>query len=103
MAAEEGFTGVLESSCRSGRGGETPSEADAVAPGLEEFARDELLKVDGEGRCVVTDHSHFVLFNVYGPRAEPDDSERIEFKLKFFKIMQMGVFAVSRKEGICCW
>ena len=33
-----------------------------------------------------------VLFNVYGPRAEPDDSERIEFKLKFFKIMQVRKF-----------
>ncbi|EXC35351.1 DNA-(apurinic or apyrimidinic site) lyase 2 [Morus notabilis] len=74
-AAAEGFTGVLESS-------------PAVAPGLEEFERDELLRVDCEGRCVVTDHTHFVLFNLYGPRAESDDLERIEFKLKFFKIMQ---------------
>lgn len=30
-----------------------------------------------------------VLFNLYGPRAESDDLERIEFKLKFFKILQV--------------
>lgn len=54
LAAEQGFTGLLGSS-ELGRG-ETP----AIAPGLEEFAeRDELLKVDSEGRCVLTDHGHF--------------------------------------------
>ncbi|KAM1174365.1 DNA-(apurinic or apyrimidinic site) endonuclease 2 [Malus sylvestris] len=79
VVAEEGFTGVLD----SGKG-----EMNAVAEGLEEFSRDELLKVDGEGRCVITDHGHFVLFNLYGPRAGGDDTERIEFKLKFFKILE---------------
>ncbi|XP_068343558.1 DNA-(apurinic or apyrimidinic site) endonuclease 2 [Pyrus communis] len=79
VVAEEGFTGVLD----SGKG-----EMNAVAEGLEEFSRDELLKVDGEGRCVITDHGHFVLFNLYGPRAGGDDTERIEFKFKFFKILE---------------
>ncbi|XP_034223268.1 DNA-(apurinic or apyrimidinic site) lyase 2 isoform X3 [Prunus dulcis] len=79
VAAEEGFTGLLE----IGKG-----EMAAAAEGLEEFSKDELLKVDGEGRCIITDHGHFVLFNLYGPRAVCDDTERIEFKLKFFKILQ---------------
>ncbi|XP_048335908.1 DNA-(apurinic or apyrimidinic site) endonuclease 2 isoform X3 [Ziziphus jujuba] len=82
VAAEQGFTGLIGNS-EPGRE-KTPE----IAPGLEEFARDELLKVDSEGRCVITDHGHFVLFNLYGPRAESDDLERIEFKLKFFKILQ---------------
>lgn len=30
-----------------------------------------------------------VLFNLYGPRAAHDDTERIEFKMKFFKILQV--------------
>ena len=30
-----------------------------------------------------------VLFNLYGPRAALDDTERIEFKMKFFKILQV--------------
>ena len=51
VAAAEGFTGVLESS-------------PAVASGLEEFERDELLRVDCEGRCVVTDHTHFGEFSL---------------------------------------
>ncbi|KAM0970248.1 hypothetical protein FF1_018360 [Malus domestica] len=73
-AAEECFTGVLD----SGKG-----EMIAVAEGLEEFSKEELLKVDGEGQCVITDHGHVVLFNLYGPRAGCDDTERTEFKLKF--------------------
>lgn len=33
--------------------------------------------------------SSTVLFNLYGPRAVHDDTERIEFKMKFFKILQV--------------
>ncbi|XP_065618788.1 DNA-(apurinic or apyrimidinic site) endonuclease 2 [Quercus suber] len=80
IAAEEGFTGLLENSL-SGKG--------EAHEGLEDFAKDDLLKVDNEGRCVVTDHGHFVLFNLYGPRAECDDAQRIQFKLTFYKILQV--------------
>ncbi|XP_022741958.1 DNA-(apurinic or apyrimidinic site) lyase 2 isoform X2 [Durio zibethinus] len=80
LAAEEGFTGLLGCSRKD--------ETASVAEGLEEFSREELLKVDSEGRCIITDHGHFVLFNLYGPRAESDDAERIQFKLNFFKILE---------------
>lgn len=47
VGAEEGFTGVLEASgCKA-------------AEGLEEFEKEELCKIDNEGRCVITDHGHF--------------------------------------------
>ncbi|KAI3784589.1 hypothetical protein L1987_43691 [Smallanthus sonchifolius] len=85
LDAEEGFTGVLENS----RGFEIRKhDFLARAEGLEGFDRDELLKIDSEGRCIITDHGHFVLFNIYGPRAACDDAERIEFKLSFYKILQ---------------
>lgn len=58
VAAEQGFTGLIGNS-ELGRG-QTPE----IARGLEEFTRDELLKVDGEGRCIITDHGHFGEFNV---------------------------------------
>lgn len=85
LDAEEGFTGVLENSK-----GFTTRKHDLLTcvEGLEEFERDELLKIDSEGRCIITDHGHFVLFNIYGPRAACDDTERIQFKLSFYKIMQ---------------
>ncbi|XP_024977698.1 DNA-(apurinic or apyrimidinic site) lyase 2 isoform X2 [Cynara cardunculus var. scolymus] len=85
LDAEEGFTGVLENSR-----GFANRKHDCVAgvEGLEGIDRDELLKIDSEGRCIITDHGHFVLFNIYGPRAACDDAERIEFKLLFYKILQ---------------
>lgn len=51
IAAEEGFTGLLGCSKKD--------EAASVAKGLEEFSREELFKVDSEGRCIITDHGPF--------------------------------------------
>ncbi|WCJ32635.1 hypothetical protein M5689_014045 [Euphorbia peplus] len=82
VSAEEGFTGLVNGS-KFGK-----DDMAVIAQGLEEFDKDELLKIDGEGRCIITDHGHFVLFNIYGPRADSDDSERIQFKLMFYKILQ---------------
>lgn len=76
VAAEEGFTGLLETS------------GSKIMEGLEDFSKDELLKIDSEGRCVITDHGHFILFNVYGPRADIEDTVRIQFKLQFFHVLQ---------------
>ncbi|KAF3624181.1 DNA-(apurinic or apyrimidinic site) lyase 2 [Capsicum annuum] len=85
ISAEEGFTGLLATSK-----GYQPrkEECPSIAGGLECFSRDELLKVDSEGRCLITDHGHFVLFNIYGPRAVQDDPERIQFKLTFFRMLE---------------
>ncbi|VFQ99857.1 unnamed protein product [Cuscuta campestris] len=92
IAAEEGFTGLL----RDSQGHRSrKDDCSLIAEGLEGFSRDELLEVDCEGRCIITDHGHFrecrsliFLFNIYGPRAASDDSERIQFKLMFFKILE---------------
>ncbi|KAL3624771.1 hypothetical protein CASFOL_031439 [Castilleja foliolosa] len=77
ISAEEGFTGVLRK-----------TERPLIFEGLEDFSTDELEKIDGEGRCIISDHQHFVLFNVYGPRAESDDTQRTEYKRKFFNVLQ---------------
>lgn len=85
ISAQEGFSGLLTTS----KGYEPrKEECPSIAEGLECFSRDELLKVDSEGRCLITDHGHFVLFDLYGPRAVQDDSERIQFKLTFFKMLE---------------
>ncbi|CAM8905176.1 unnamed protein product [Rhodiola kirilowii] len=93
VEAEEGFMGLVQS-CRGN--GSNIGKASAVQEGLEEFSQDELLKVDSEGRCVVTDHGHFVLFNLYGPRAGCDDTERIQFKMTFYKVLQKRWEVFSR-------
>lgn len=52
------------------------------------FSDAELKAFDAEGRCVVTDHGAFVLFNVYGPAITNADTaeERFTFKLRFFEV-----------------
>ncbi|XP_050897883.1 DNA-(apurinic or apyrimidinic site) endonuclease 2-like [Lathyrus oleraceus] len=72
LAAEEGFTGLM---CNSQT---REDKLPLFIEDLEGFSKDELLSVDSEGRCIVTDHGHFVLFNIYGPRAGSDDTERIQ-------------------------
>lgn len=56
VKAEEGFTGLVQSFCGNGS---NASKVSDVKEGLEEFGQDELLKIDSEGRCIVTDHGHF--------------------------------------------
>lgn len=56
FAAEEGITGLLEN-CRES--GIRKDELPAKLEGLEGIGNDELLKVDAEGRCIITDHGHF--------------------------------------------
>ncbi|TQD97311.1 hypothetical protein C1H46_017069 [Malus baccata] len=80
-AVEECFTGVLD----SGKG-----EMIAVAEGLEEFSKEELLKIYMDNGCVV-------LFNLYGPRAGCDDTERTEFKLSSFQDVRGG----ERTKTMC--
>ncbi|KAG7544889.1 AP endonuclease 1 [Arabidopsis suecica] len=83
VAAEEGVTGLVNCNSRGGK-----NETSAVAEGLEGYEKEELLRIDQEGRCVITDHGHFVVFNVYGPRAVADDADRIEFKHRFYDILE---------------
>ncbi|KAL0726103.1 hypothetical protein Bca4012_022196 [Brassica carinata] len=83
VAAEEGFTGLVNSNLRGGK-----NDTSVIAQCLEEYEKEELLRIDQEGRCVITDHGHFVVFNVYGPRAVADDADRIEFKHRFYDVLE---------------
>lgn len=56
IAAEEGFTGLLSKSGDAVTRG-TPHRISLE--GLEEITEEDLLKVDSEGRCIITDHGHF--------------------------------------------
>ncbi|GAB2279454.1 hypothetical protein Dimus_014093 [Dionaea muscipula] len=85
ITAEEGLTGLLDN---SGSSDSSSGQTFGDDHYLMEFKRDELLTIDSEGRCMITDHGHFVLFNIYGPRADSDDADRIQFKANFYKILQ---------------
>lgn len=55
IAAQEGFTGLVGNSDN----GKCEARNEIVEDLEEEFAKEELLKVDSEGRCIITDHGHF--------------------------------------------
>ena len=73
---------------------------------FDDFVVDsEILKdVDSEGRCVITDHEKFVLFNLYCPAITVDPLEspekyemRIQFKRTFAGILpnMSQIFQIS--------
>lgn len=42
--------------------------------------------IDSQGRCVITDHGAFVLFNCYGPAVTNITNDRFAFKMQFYEV-----------------
>ncbi|MBU1018309.1 exodeoxyribonuclease III [Patescibacteria group bacterium] len=53
-------------------------------------------KFDCEGRVVMTEFEHFVLFNVYFPNGKKD-SERLNYKLEFYEAFLVYVDQLKKK------
>ncbi len=70
LRAQQGLTGRLSSSRQS-----LNTDADDMIVYIEPYevklTKEELQLLDAEGRCVITDHGSFILFNVYAPNAHP--------------------------------
>lgn len=82
IAAEEGLSAVLTSQ-----------------PSIEcygnntDFTIEDLEALDAEGRAMLTEHrlddgKSVVIVNVYCPRADKENKDRVDFKLKFYKLLQ---------------
>ena len=58
-----------------------------------EFSSEELRSLDSEGRAVVTRHrtsaGHLAVINVYCPRADAENAERVRFKQQFYKALDI--------------
>ncbi len=67
-----------------------------------ELTGDERAEIDQEGRCVITDHGAFVLFNIYGPAITATDEATVEsrsrYKLRFYQALQARAEAL-REAG----
>lgn len=79
IASEEGFTGLLN------------TEDNKEPLYFSEFTTPELQALDNEGRCVITDHGQFVLFNVYFPNEGPENPDRGTFKMQFHRAIQQRI------------
>ncbi|KAM8829919.1 DNA-(apurinic or apyrimidinic site) endonuclease 2 [Synchiropus picturatus] len=92
FAAEEGLSGLLSS-----QKGAVQCYGDQSG-----FTTEELQLLDNEGRAVITQHRikcgdqtrALTVINVYCPRADPDKPERKQFKLNFYKLLQLRAEAL---------
>ena len=82
VAAEEGLLASL-----------TPQPSIGCYGSTSDFTSEELEALDAEGRAVLTEHSfpdckNVVIINVYCPRADKENKDRVNFKLRFYKLLQ---------------
>ncbi|CAH1429884.1 unnamed protein product [Lactuca virosa] len=102
LEVEEGITSVLD---KSKRFAAKKHDFLTCVEGLKGFDRDELLNSDSRGSCIITDHAHLVLLNIYGSQAAYEDTKWLDFKLSFYKILQNRWENLILKERriIVCW
>lgn len=61
------------------------------------FSLAELAALDSEGRCIITDHFHFLLLNIYFPN--DSGPERSEFREKFYKAVHLRCLDLIKEHG----
>ncbi|XP_072481860.1 DNA-(apurinic or apyrimidinic site) endonuclease 2 isoform X1 [Notamacropus eugenii] len=92
-AAEEGLTSLLT----------THQGAVGSYGNTDEFTEDELRALDNEGRAVLTQHQirtsdghekTLTIMNVYCPHADPEKPERLTYKLRFYRLLQLRAEAL---------
>ena len=82
IAAEEGLSATL-----------TPQPSIGCYGNNSDFTLEELEALDAEGRAILTEHrladdKTVVIINVYCPRADKENKDRVNFKLNFYKLLQ---------------
>ncbi|CAG8749094.1 5004_t:CDS:2 [Racocetra persica] len=97
VSAEEGITGVLNQSpadVKSPFDNHQSLSDTRICSEISDLTTNELLDLDSEGRCVILDFKMFILFNLYCPHES--SSERLPFKMNFYKVLQARVEALLR-------
>ncbi|XP_004284798.1 DNA-(apurinic or apyrimidinic site) endonuclease 2 isoform X1 [Orcinus orca] len=93
VAAEEGLSGLLAT-----------QNGDVGCYGnMDDFTQEELRALDSEGRALLTQHKictwegkekTLTLINVYCPHADPGKPERLAFKMRFYRLLQIRAEAL---------
>ncbi|KAF7476237.1 hypothetical protein GHT09_012671 [Marmota monax] len=93
VAAEEGLSGLFAT-----------QNGDVGCYGnTDEFTQEELRALDSEGRALLTQHKirtwegkerTLTLINVYCPHADPGKPERLTFKMRFYRLLQIRAEAL---------
>lgn len=82
VAAEEGLSSTL-----------TQQPSIGCYSNSSDFSVEELEALDAEGRTLLTEHrlldgKSVVIINVYCPRADKENKDRVNFKLNFYRLLQ---------------
>ncbi|XP_069693064.1 DNA-(apurinic or apyrimidinic site) endonuclease 2-like [Periplaneta americana] len=93
--AEEGLSGLLPSA-------QVEDSVGCYGDMESKFSRRDMRRLDNEGRTVVTQHIVLIdstevnlnIINVYCPRAEPGNEEKIRKKLIFYEMLESRVQAL---------
>ena len=56
------------------------------------YRREDLEIIDNQGRCVISDHGAFVLFNCYGPAVTNITSDRFAFKMQYYEVIDIPLY-----------
>ncbi|KAG8504982.1 DNA-(apurinic or apyrimidinic site) lyase 2 [Galemys pyrenaicus] len=93
VAAEEGLSGLLA----------TQNGDIGCYGNMDEFSHEELRTLDSEGRALLTQHKirtgegkekTLTLINVYCPHVDPGKPERLAFKMRFYRLLQIRAEAL---------
>lgn len=81
VAAEEGITGCCHD-----------DKLSTIGCPISDMTSEEAMSLDSEGRGVITEHLQgngrkVVVINVYCPRVDPDNPERLPYKLSFISTL----------------
>ena len=95
IAAEEGLSAVL-----------TPQSSIECYGNHTDFTLEDLEALDAEGRAMLTEHrlvdgKSVVIVNVYCPRADKENKDRVDFKLKFYKLLQERAETLVKAGRYC--
>lgn len=97
IAAEEGLSSVL-----------TPQPSIECYGNNTDFTLEDLESLDAEGRAMLTEHKlvddkSVVIVNVYCPRADKENEERVDFKMNFYKLLQERAETLIKAGRYVCY
>lgn len=100
VSAEEGITGSTHGGAKDSVG---------CIANLSNLTEEETTSLDNEGRVVITEHEgvdgvRVAVINVYCPRVDPDNPERLPYKLNFLTAVRERCVSLinNGKEVILC-
>lgn len=94
IKAQDGFTGTLKHNDAFNL-----ITNDTLYSKLKEtFTEYRLKALDNEGRCLILDHGHFILLNIYFPNGNGSE-QRLSFKSEYHQCIRMVIDHFINTEG----